>query len=157
MLKVILMAGALVLSTSAMAQTRFGSGEMLEQADANKDGMIDKDEYKAARAAQFEKMDRNADGFLDSQDRPQRSAESQDEHGPTGRKPGERGAAMIAQLDSNGDGKVSKEEFMSAPTVFFDRADTDHDGVLSAKELEAAKAAARTRFSERRKHGAEQP
>lgn len=156
MLKVIVMAGALVVSTAAMAQMRPGFGDLMENADANKDGMIDKDEFKAARAAQFQRLDRNADGFLDSQDRPQRPAQGQEEGAQKERQPGEhrsgeRAAKMLAQADANGDGKVSKDEYVNAPTTFFDQADTDHDGVLSAKELDTAKAAARARFSEHRK------
>jgi Ca2+-binding EF-hand superfamily protein len=137
MLKAILIAGALAIGSS-VALAHPGHGDRLANADANKDGMIDKDEFKATRAALFERMDRNSDGVLDDQDKHQRS-ERRAEHA----------AKMRAELDSNRDGKVSKDEFTSAPAPFFDQADTDKDGVLSAKELEAAK----SRFSERRRDG----
>ena len=56
---------------------------------------------------------------------------------------GQRAAAALrGRIDSNGDGKVSKEEFLNAPTMVFDKFDANKDGVLDAQELEAARAAA---------------
>jgi Ca2+-binding EF-hand superfamily protein len=48
----------------------------------------------------------------------------------------------FAQLDTNKDGKISKDEM----NAFFDRVDTNKDGVLSQDEL----AAARTQFAQHR-------
>jgi len=45
----------------------------------------------------------------------------------------------------DGDGRVSRTEFLNAPTVLFDRLDTDHNGELSQVELQAAKAMSRSR------------
>ena len=47
------------------------------------------------------------------------------------------GAALIASKDSDGDGKLTKEEAGVPYTYFFDRVDTDSDGFLSESEADA--------------------
>ena len=48
------------------------------------------------------------------------------------------GAALITAKDSNGDGKLSKDEVGTPYTFFFDRIDTDGDGFLSESEADAS-------------------
>jgi Ca2+-binding EF-hand superfamily protein len=128
--KVATAAVLLLSSCVALAQGRDSSA--LEQADANHDGKVTKQEYNDARAALFARMDRNGDGFIDDTD----AREGANERGQRA------AAAMRGRIDSNGDGKVSKEEFVNAPTTVFDKFDADQNGELDAKELEAARAAA---------------
>ena len=122
---VLLLSGCVVL-----AQGR--EGNALEQADANHDGKVTKQEYNDARAALFARMDRNGDGFIDDAD----SREGANERGQRA------AAALRGRIDSNGDGKISKDEFVNAPTMLFDKFDANKDGVLDATELEAARNAA---------------
>jgi Ca2+-binding EF-hand superfamily protein len=137
--KVTTAAVALLLSCGVLAQGR--EGPALEQADADHDGKVTKQEYVDARAAQFSRMDRDGDGYIDE-------AASR----PGGNERGQRAAAAIrGRMDSNGDGKVSKEEFINAPTMLFDKFDANKDGVLDATELEAARNAA-GRWRERTTH-----
>ncbi|HEX7011781.1 MAG TPA: EF-hand domain-containing protein [Steroidobacteraceae bacterium] len=112
--------------------------DRLEQADANKDGMITRDELDMHRAERFAKLDKNADGYLDASDR-------------QGRRRRGRHGSHFESLDTDGDGKISKDEFMKAPTPLFDKFDADKSGVLDAQEIEAAKAAAKERAGERRR------
>jgi Ca2+-binding EF-hand superfamily protein len=128
----------ILLSTPAMAQMR-GEG-IFDRADANKDGSVTREEFIAARAGQFAKLDRNSDGYIDSNDVPKRLAARRKQQGG--------GDFMVGQFDANGDGKVSKEEFVNGPTLAFDRADTNKDNVIDAKELAAAKAAAKEKGEE---------
>jgi Ca2+-binding EF-hand superfamily protein len=122
----------ILLSAPAMAQMR-GEG-LFERADTNHDGSVTREEFLAARAEHFAKLDRNSDGYIDSADVPERLAKRRAQNG---------GADfLVSQFDANGDGKVSKEEFVNGPTLAFDRADTDKNNVLDAKELAAAKDAA---------------
>lgn len=128
--KVATAAVALLSSCVVLAQGR--EGNALEQADANHDGKVTKQEYNDARAALFARMDRNGDGFIDDAD--QRAGANER---------GQRAAgALRGRIDTNGDGKVSKEEFVNAPTMVFDKFDANKDGVLDAQELEAARTAA---------------
>jgi len=132
---------AVLLLSSCVVLAQEREGPALEQADANRDGKVSKQEYIDARAAQFSRMDRNGDGFIDEADAREGADQSQR---------GRRAASAIrGRMDSNGDGKVSKEEFVNAPTMLFDKVDADKNGELDAKELEAARSAA-GRWRERR-------
>jgi Ca2+-binding EF-hand superfamily protein len=130
----------LISSSAALGQSRDGGA--IEQADANKDGKVTRQEYIDARAAQFARMDRNGDGLVDDADLRERPDQSF-----LGKR---AAAAMRGRIDANSDGKISKDEFVKAPTTMFDRFDADKNSELDAKELEAARGAAE-RMRERRK------
>ena len=118
----------LLLSGSiALAQGR--EGAMLDNADANHDGKITRQEFTDARAALFAKLDRNSDGVVDDAD-------------GGGRQGGQRTAAIRERLDTNDDGKISKDEFLNSPSLLFSKFDADKNDVLDSKELEAARGAA---------------
>ena len=121
----------ILLSAPAMAQMR-GEG-VFERADVNKDDAVTREEFITARAEHFTKLDRNSDGYIDSNDVPERLAKRRAQNGG--------GDILAKQFDADGDGKVSKEEFVNGPTSAFDRADTNKDNVLDTKELAAAKQA----------------
>jgi Ca2+-binding EF-hand superfamily protein len=103
---------------------------MLASADANYDGTVTRAEFIAARASRFSKLDRNGDGYIDAGDLPKRLRRRQ--------KAADRMSALIAQFDKDGDGRISRGEFVDGPTLAFDRADTNRDGVLSPDELKRA-------------------
>lgn len=119
----------------------------LRWADANGDGAITRAEATSAVTAHFDKVDTNKDGkvtrdemdaarkahraavmarFGDRGDRP---------HGHHGMRHGGRGGpgGMLAHLDADRDGKLSRAEF-DAP---FDRMDTNRDGFVDAAERQA--------------------
>lgn len=131
-----------LLSVPSMAQMRGGEG-IFERADADSDGSVTREEYIAARSEQFTKFDRNSDGYIDSTDVPKRLAARREQNGGGGH-------SMMGQFDADGDGKVTKEEFVNGPTTIFDRADTDGNSVLDAKELAAAKEAVKAAAHDRR-------
>ncbi|HEX7946817.1 MAG TPA: EF-hand domain-containing protein [Phenylobacterium sp.] len=56
-------------------------------------------------------------------------------------------ADIIKNWDKNGDGAVSKDEWIAAgrPAERFDAVDANHDGKVTAEELAAAMAAMRQR------------
>ena len=148
MLKQILIVAGLLAVASAAADSRFGPGAIFEGADTNSDGMVVRDEFLAARAGAFTRMDRNSDGFVDKADWP----EGRPEGGH-----GDRAARMHERMDADGDGKISKEEFVNGATPMFDRLDADHNSVLDAKEIEAAKERGRKMRQHGVDHGDAQP
>jgi Ca2+-binding EF-hand superfamily protein len=66
-----------------------------------------------------------------------------------------RDGALLANADADHDGKVTKQEFTDAraeqTAKLFDQFDTNHDDVLDAQEMEAARSAAKQRLRERRR------
>ena len=113
--------------------------------DANHDGQLDRTEVTAAQArtlqqaqameqqrleAEFKKLDTNHDNAL--------SLAEFKAAAPTVRT-SETPDQMIAQFDSNKDGKISGAEYRAPQLARFDKADTNHDGVITAAEFEAAR------------------
>lgn len=97
----------------------------LRELDEDKDGAISFEEFLKSpfvgkmpedrRRSLFDRMDRNKDGQLSPADRPEGGGRDK---GPRHRR-GEDGprdlGALIDQLDANGDGALSFEEFRAAP------------------------------------------
>ena len=139
-LSISLIAAALFAASPAHAQTGENATRGFEGADANRDGVVTRDEYRAARARAFDRIDRNGDGWLDDRDLPKRRMAR--------RRAGERIEPMLARLDGNRDGRVDKAEFVGAMAAF-DRLDTDGDGELSREEMDAAREEAAARAPSR--------
>lgn len=128
---------AVLCAGSALSQGREGPGAIFERADKNGDGTIARDEFLTARAEQFANRDRNGDGSIDNTDLGERAAARP--------RVSQAMTAIVTQFDADKDGKVSKTEFVDGGVKIFDRADTDKNAALDAKELEAAKAALKER------------
>src|SRR5690606_39057876 len=123
----------LLLATAAHAQA---DGRFFDAADANGDGVVTRDEYRAARAHAFARLDRNGDGYLDERDSARRRS--------VGRRAGDRVDALRAELDANRDGRISEREFVGGALPGFDRLDTDGNGELDADEIAAVQQRARS-------------
>lgn len=108
--------------------------EQLGNADVSRDGQITRAEMIAFRAQNFDRLDRSGDGTLTRGDIPAIAARLNPELDFN---------RLIAQFDGNGDGKVSRDEFVNGPSTFFDRADANGDAIVTRAELDASLAAAR--------------
>lgn len=106
-----------------------GPGRGLAELDKDGNGSISKDEAPPRLQASFDEVDTNQDGALDQ-------AELQawhEAHGPgkAGKGPG-RG---LAEMDEDGNGSVSAQEFEQAALERLSHMDANADGVVTKDEL----------------------
>ena len=145
-----------------------GPSKRLLAADANHDGVITRAEFEAQAADRFARLDTNGDGQISPDEmkammdrlRTARGAAG-DDGAPPAPPPGANGVAfsqaatpedaptagkhhhgrnLMARLDTNGDGKITREEMRAEADKRFDKLDTNHDGVIDQTEVEAVRA-----------------
>lgn len=118
------LAVALAFACPAHAQaTSSAKPSLFQRLDANHDGKITPDEYKAYRdATVWKKYDPRGTGTVSKKTFVQGSRER---------------ATAFARLDANGDGVIQKSEFDEETQRLFERRDRNHDGVLTADEFRA--------------------
>jgi EF hand len=88
--------------------------------DANKDGVLDLKEAKAAASALFDKLDTNKTGMLDMK-----------------QLQGRLSAKEFALADVDKDGTLTKSEYLDAVAKAYKAADVDNDDVLDAGDLKS--------------------
>jgi len=107
--------------------------------DANNDGVIDRTEAAASPgfAARFDQMDKNKDGRLTADERPQR-------HG--WRHGDRRGHGKMMQADTDKDGRISKAEAAADPKLAerFAKMDANRDGFVDRADFQARMAQRRS-------------
>lgn len=103
---------------------RGGHAGHLARADANNDGAITRDEFLARPTQMFSRLDANNDGVISQNERPQERG-GRGSHGPH------------AQRDGDGNGQLSREEFVAMGATMFDRLDANDDGRVTREEAQA--------------------
>ena len=125
------------LGTQAEAQ--FGKGTFIfMMLNKNGDNVIDRSEIEAHRERMFTEMDTNADGVITVQEMEAartaaRNRRARQQTG--GASPEERRAQAWASLDGDGDGLVSRDEFVAQEPAMLTLGDTNGDGQLTRQEL----------------------
>lgn len=121
---------------------RFGNGnkgeqkipaKILKEQDQDGDGKLSRSEFQAPSKF-FEGWDKNKDGLLDDMELARMGGPPQKDVANNGTP-----AEFFKKADRNGDGFVSKEEWMKFQRgPFFDKADKNADGKLTLEEFTAA-------------------
>ncbi|OJW73937.1 MAG: hypothetical protein BGO57_02005 [Sphingomonadales bacterium 63-6] len=124
----IAIATALCLApVQAQAQGQRDPGKLLERSDLNGDGRITRAEYTEARTRLFDRLDQNKDGVINQNDAGKRRLMK--------RPSSEQLQELAAHMDADGDGRVTRQEFVNGPAPMFDQADGNNDGVIDAREM----------------------
>ena len=126
-------AGLLVLGATAshaLAQ-EMDPEELIARADTNDDGDISWEEVTALRSDSFDRLDRNDDGVVSSDDSPAR---------PFAARFDEALERLQVDFDADRDGQITKDEMMDAPAPAFENGDANGDGILTAEEMATLRA-----------------
>ena len=146
------MPGGDPLGDKSMTKAEFQAkgAAMFARMDANQDGKLNAADRAAHMGQKFDMVDANHDGALSRDEfmaKHQRglSGVGADGAGSDGKRRGGHHAGgghdgmMLRMADTNQDGAVSKDEFMTTHVKHFDLMDANHDGQLTKAERQAAR------------------
>jgi EF-hand domain pair/EF hand len=105
--------------------------------DTNKDGVVDRAEWKAAQEARFKQLDANGDGKLTQDELFARTPATGNSVLPTDRQ-AQRQSTYFQLLDADKDGVVTFAEFMAQADRNFARCDLNKDGRIDTAECRQA-------------------
>ena len=120
-----------------------GHNAFMGSYDANRDGVVTREEYDTLRKQRFVAADTNKDGWL-SEDEYVAEFEGRlkAQYAAAGKKPDQQYEGSIKQahvrfhiLDTNKDGKLSIEEEIDIANKTFKNADRNGDGVVNAADM----------------------
>src|SRR5687768_7881643 len=105
-------------TAGATSHPSAGSADLFKRLDQNGNAKIEQAEWQTLQQSRFDRLDANHNGTLNGAEMDQ---------------PGDAsgGAGRLTRLDSNSDGAISKQEFVSGQLQMMSRLDKNHDGVLS--------------------------
>jgi Ca2+-binding EF-hand superfamily protein len=140
--------------TMTRADAQAHAAALFDRMDVNRDGKLDAADRAAREGQMFDRIDTDHNGSLSRaefdamhQRGPKGAGMAGMDHGPDdmkGKKHGRMGAdragghGMGKLADANGDGTVTRDEFVAGALTRFDTADADHDGTVTPAERQAA-------------------
>ncbi|MGY6551553.1 MAG: hypothetical protein ACXIT4_06600 [Erythrobacter sp.] len=144
-------------------QMMAAANERFDRLDTNNDGVLDAGEIAAAQEKMQERRAKMREaraarsetaGDEARQGKRERRAErmgagSGDAAGKWQGRGGQR-TSWLARMDADGDGTITREEFLAPALKRFDRADADGDGVVTAEERAAMRTAMMAKRQEMR-------
>jgi len=120
-----------------------GPEAFIKRFDKNNDGFLDKDELPPSMPNALARFDKNNDGKLDRKE-VEEMLKALKERLAARTPPGgavdldKRLAMILERMDTNKDGKISKDEAKGPLADNFDRIDANKDGFLDKEELKRA-------------------
>jgi Ca2+-binding EF-hand superfamily protein len=126
-------------ATLAMADdVSFGTGgyasalrtkEMMEKMDTNGDGMVSKDEWTKFQNRAFDGLDKDKSGYLTEAEWTGHANENF-AFATAAYARGLMTDSMFKKIDANGDGKISREEFLAYHRKIWDMLDKNKKGAV---------------------------
>ena len=128
------------LTLPAMADeiVSFGTGgyasalrtrEMMHKMDTNSDDRVSKDEWTTFQERTFESLDQDKSGFIDETEFTATS-DANFAFATAAYARGLMTKEMFMKVDANGDGKISREEFLTYHRRIFDMLDKEKKGMV---------------------------
>ncbi len=116
----------------ALTQT---PGEFMQRYDANKDGVLSRDEVPPFLKAMFDRVDTNGDGKLDEQEVTALLRRLRERFAGAQNDKAARPAASAAPQAAKNIGPLMAEALKQTPAEFMQRYDANKDGVLTPDEV----------------------
>jgi hypothetical protein len=114
--------------------------EMMVKVDTDGDGMVSREEWTTFQATIFSLLDKAHKGSVDAAQFTRSGSAEIADFATGGFARGLQTVEMMRKIDVNGDGRVTREEFMAYQQRIFDMMDTSasHQGFLGQAEIFAS-------------------